>query len=96
MKLFRLLVLFFALCMPLFANAVMFCSEPRIPTCLSLGMGFSNQSDFDMCKMEMTFYQKRVKEYRDCLDQEIQETINRYNKAVEKFNCYARGNSFCP
>jgi hypothetical protein len=69
------------------------CSEPSKPFCLDMG-----QTD-DWCRSEVEQFLAREKEFRDCLvdeaNQRIEESKRRSKLVVEKWNCYAKGNSFC-
>ncbi len=69
------------------------CSEPSKPFCLEMG-----QTD-DWCRGEVEQFLTREKEFRDCLvddaNRRIEESKRRARQAVEKWNCYAKGNSFC-
>ena len=77
-------------------QAAMFCSEPSPPSCVTMNIGgFSNKFDFDMCKLAMERYASEVKEYSDCLERGKAEAVENFNKAVKKFNCYARGETLC-
>jgi hypothetical protein len=69
------------------------CIEPSKPFCLDIG-----QPD-DWCRSEVEQFLAREKEFRDCLvdeaNQRIEESKRRSKQVVEKWNCYAKGNSFC-
>ena len=72
-----------------------YCSEPSEPSCLRYGSGFSSRSEFDSCKWEVERYLREVSDYQQCLQNEIEEASTEARKVVEKFNCYAEGQSFC-
>ena len=76
------------------ASAIGYCSRPTAPSCPMMGK-FNNDWEFNSCKSEMNSYQNDVERYGDCLAQEQSAVIREYNEAVERFNCYARGSSFC-
>lgn len=77
------------------AQAVLFCSEPTEPSCLMFARKFENKREFDNCKREMESYAMYIKDYRQCLENEKTSALQQYNKAVDKFNCLARGESIC-
>ncbi|CAI9403664.1 hypothetical protein ANOBCDAF_04464 [Pleomorphomonas sp. T1.2MG-36] len=56
---------------------------------------FDSEWEFNSCKSEMESYQNDVDSYVRCLSRESSSVIDEYNEAVERFNCYARGSSFC-
>jgi hypothetical protein len=69
------------------------CSEPSKPSCLDIGQPDS------WCRDEVEQYLAREKQFRDCLvdeaNQRIEESKRRARQVVERWNCYAEGNSFC-
>lgn len=69
------------------------CSEPSKPFCLDLG-----QPD-DWCRSEVEQYLVREREFRECLvddaNRRMEESKRRARQTIEKWNCYAKGNSFC-
>ncbi len=90
-----------ALSFPFAAHA--FCSMQSEPMCLTLETPFKNSTSFQWCKNEMDRYEKALKDYKACVLEEAMEEVRRkndeaarkYNRAVDKFNCYARGERFC-
>lgn len=77
-----------------------YCSEPSEPSCLSM-LGLSpDEFAFDLCRSEVEAYIQSVKRYTECLIDEVQteteEQNRKVNNAIERFNCYASGNDFCP
>lgn len=74
--------------------AIMMCSEPRDPGCPIFG-NFDDQFAFDSCKAEMESYANRVDRYLQCLNDEKSGVVKKYNKSVERFNCFASGNDIC-
>ena len=74
--------------------AMAYCSRPATPSCPVLGK-FDSEWEFNSCKSEMESYQSDVDSYVSCLSRESSSVIDEYNEAVERFNCYARGSSFC-
>ncbi len=72
--------------------ALNFCVEPREPSCISFKMGDWDDSDFRLCKMEVEGYLRDLSTWQDCV---ADDANARARKAVDKFNCYARGQSVC-
>jgi len=81
---------------PQMAAAIMFCSEPSKPYCLDAYGTFDDQWSFDQCRDEVQSFVDSVNRYVDCLGDEQREKTNDANEAVERFNCRASGNDFCP
>jgi len=77
------------------AHAILFCSEPSPPYCIDSYGTFDNDWSFRSCKSEVENYLANVERYLDCLDSEKLETSRKANEVVERFNCKARGDSFC-
>jgi hypothetical protein len=76
-----------------------YCSEPSEPSCIDM-LGISrDQFSFDMCKSEVESYLADVDAYKNCLISEanskIEETSSEASSVIDKFNCYARGESIC-
>ncbi|MCZ6172333.1 hypothetical protein [Campylobacter ureolyticus] len=72
------------------------CYKPTIPMCVEDYYGnFNSKSDFEMCKMEVENYTRDLQEYIQCLEEEINEAIEEQNEVIKKFNCKARGDSYC-
>lgn len=81
------------------ASAIgLFCTRPTAPSCPMMGK-FDSDWEFNSCKSEMESYQDSIERYFDCLNKDLNDeksaTVREYNEAVERFNCYARGSSFC-
>lgn len=79
-----------------------YCLEPSQPACIKYGSGFSGKAEFENCKWEMESYLRKVRVYRQCLKDEIDEIVTksdealkRANKTVDTFNCYASGSKYC-
>lgn len=70
------------------------CYKPTMPYCVEFG-NFNSKSDFEMCKMEVENYLRDLQEYIQCLEDEINEAIEEQNEVIKKFNCKARGDSYC-
>lgn len=78
------------------ASAQMFCSPPPQPYCIDT-LGFSrDEFAFQSCRMDVERFQRQVREFVQCLDDERERAIRDLNRAIERFNCHARGESFCP
>lgn len=80
-----------------------YCTEPSEPDCIDWDHNFKDQFAFDMCRSEVESYVSEVESYISCLNDEIsniqshqQETQGKAGEVIEKFNCHARGESFCP
>lgn len=78
------------------AQAYFFCSEPSEPSCVSGYVDFNNQYSFDSCRRDVENYLSEVADYRSCLVRAIDDAAEQANQVIEKFNCKAEGNSFCP
>lgn len=72
------------------ASAQLFCDAPREPSCISTLSFSRDQFTFDMCRSEMETYQRRVRQYLACLQDESSEALRRLNAAIERFNRCAR------
>ena len=72
------------------------CYKPTIPMCVENYYGnFNSKSDFEMCKREVENYLGDLQDYIQCLEKEINEAIEEQNEVIKKFNCKARGDSYC-
>lgn len=98
-----LLILFMVL---FYQNSYAFgyCSEPSVPSCVSLSFGdtFDDEYDLDRCGSDMDRYRSDVESYQDCLSDKIDDVVEEYNDAVEeyddavdKFECESDGGSYC-
>lgn len=79
-----------------------YCTEPPEPTCIRYGAGFSDKSDFDMCKWEMDRYLQKIKSHQNCLkneigllNQQLEDATRNANETIKKFNCFARNERIC-
>lgn len=81
---------------PAAADAAYYCSEPDEPYCLSRYGSFEEEWEFDRCRREVQNFVSEVEDFASCLDQAKQEKIDEANQAVERFNCKANGETFCP
>lgn len=78
------------------AEASMYCPEPSEPVCIDSFGTFDNEFSFDQCRTDVENFVSDVEDYVDCLDQEQQMKIDEANRAIERFNCKAQGDNFCP
>lgn len=78
------------------AFAQLYCSAPSEPHCIGMLGMLRDEVTFQMCRREVEDYRHRVREYISCLREEQADAIVRLNRTVERFNCHARGQSFCP
>lgn len=70
--------------------------RPDVPSCLQT-MSFSHDEfTFSMCRNEMVSYQSDIDSYLRCLKSESTDAVEEADEAVQKFNCYASGRTFCP
>lgn len=71
--------------------AGLFCTEPREPFCLN-GMHLNSEADFDDCRFDVENYGKKLQDYLECTQE---DATTKYKKAINKFNCYASGETLC-
>ena len=85
------LLLIAALALPFASPALAynFCSEPSPPSCARMFGAFYDESEFDLCRMQMQRYKTEVEDYSACLARAADEAIEEYNLAVKKFNLRA-------
>lgn len=50
---------------------------------------------FERCRFDVEQFQRETKEYVECMMEDTQEAIDAAKKAVDQFNCYARGGQVC-
>lgn len=74
------------------ALAISFCDEPSQPACIAYKIGDWNDFQFSQCKSEVETYLKRLVDWQNCVADEADQAAK---KAVNKFNCYAKGQQFC-
>lgn len=75
------------------------CMKPNPPMCIDQIGGFDEWS-FQQCQNEVEFFVQQVQQFQQCVIYEA-ERINsdaqqEANRVVERFNCKAQGESFCP
>jgi len=87
------------------------CFEPSSPSCVSY-MGMSDDEfTFQMCRDKVARFSNEVNEYIQCRLNEAESEYNEKlsqikteamskkdeaNRAIRRFNCYAKGERFCP
>ncbi len=69
-----------------------FCYEPSEPFCVSQYGEFSSEYEFETCRRAVERYQRDVQEYLMCIEGAAVDSIN---EVVDKFNCRARGDTYC-
>ena len=69
------------------------CSEPSEPSCMMYGKPDS------YCEHEVRRYVNEERDYRQCVkddaNQKIDESVERANRIVQRWNCHASGSSYC-
>lgn len=77
-----------------------YCSKPEPPYCIDGYNTFENEYSFRDCKFDMERYLDDIERYTQCLfdeaDTMASEARREANETIERFNCKAEGNSFCP
>jgi hypothetical protein len=74
------------------SQAISMCFEPSEPGCIAYKIGDWDENDFRLCKMEVERYLNQLSTWQDCV---IDEADRNAKHAVNKFNCYAKGGTFC-
>jgi hypothetical protein len=103
----RLVFLLFSLILPSSASAQHYCYEPNAPSCLSAYGTFDDQWSFDSCFRALDDYQQDVVEFSECLGRWVEDTtrqaqkesdavVEKYQSAIEYWNCMADHRSYCP
>lgn len=69
--------------------ALYLCTEPTKPYCVDGYTEFRYIYEFESCKSEVEMYLHDVKEYQDCLKDEIYKISNEANNVVSDFNSQA-------
>lgn len=66
------------------------CSAPVEPSCVEMldSSGTSDTFAFDQCRSELESYQSDLKQYFQCLSDEL-------NEMIKKFNCKVKRDGFC-
>lgn len=76
------------------AVAFAYCPEPTEPFCIQWdGKKLAeDQRAFKWCRVEVETFVSELANWAKCKQT---EAVEKGNAAVEKFNCYARGESLC-
>lgn len=70
-------------------------SKPSEPVCLQFVPPNIDEFWFNSCRFEVEQFQQQTVEFLDCLRRDQKDAIDAVNKAVERFNCYARRERVC-
>ena len=73
-----------------------FCSEPRKPSCIDQYGTFDNEWSFRRCRDSVEDYLDDVSEFQSCLANWHEDIGKEADKLVDRFNCKARQELFCP
>lgn len=77
-----------------------FCYKPDPPYCIDAFGTFESDWSFNNCKSEVESYLSETDEYVSCIVRKAQrdseEAQSEADDTIERFNCKAKGNSFCP
>jgi len=83
------LVVAFLVIPPVAAESQLFCDRPKKPYCVDM-LGISrDEFTFQSCRVDVETFQRRVKEYVDCLDHEQQDLIDELRRTISRFNACA-------
>lgn len=77
------------------AKSILGCREPSRPVCLDFPPTLDGPGMFERCRFDVEQFQRETKEYVECMMEDTQEAIDAAKKAVDQFNCYARGGQVC-
>lgn len=69
-----------------------YCYEPSEPYCVRQYGGFSSDYEYQDCRRSVERFQTDVQDYLSCVENAAVDSIN---EVVEKFNCRARGDTYC-
>ena len=70
-------------------------SKPSEPICLQFVPANVDEFWFNSCRFEVEQFRLQTMEYIDCLNRDQKDSIDAVNKAVDRFNCYARRERAC-
>lgn len=80
------------------SSEYLYCNKPDEPYCVNSYGNFDEWS-FRQCRMEVEHYMREIEDFRECITREVQrldmEAVQEANETVDRFNCKARGESFC-
>lgn len=71
------------------------CHAPDEPYCITGYGTFESDYSFNTCKSDLENYRTEVEDFLSCQKRAANELIDEYNEAVRKFNCRAKGQSYC-
>lgn len=75
------------------------CMKPSPPMCIDQFGGFDEWS-FQQCRNEVEFFVQQMQQFQQCVIYEVErlhaDAQQETNRVVERFNCKAQGESFCP
>lgn len=80
-------------------SAYGFCSTPSEPSCINM-LGISKDDfTFQMCRSELESYRQQVQSYIRCMVDEVnmekEKQARELDRAIDRFNCYAKGGTTC-
>jgi hypothetical protein len=78
------------------ASGQMLCTAPVEPFCINRFGTFDDDWSFRSCRRDVETYREEVRAYLSCLRLEEERIISEVNRVIERFNCRARGERFCP
>ncbi len=73
-----------------------YCTEPSPPYCIDGFNTFDDEWAFNSCKQEVESYLDSVNTFQSCLNDLLEQVRSEASNTVDKFNCRAEGNTFCP
>ena len=74
-------------------QALAYCSEPVEPSCIDMLSMSRDQFSVDMCRLEVESYISDMQSYVECVQRDASSKVD---EQIDRYNCYARGESFCP
>jgi len=72
------------------------CYEPEPPRCINSYGTFDDEWAFESCKAEVKRYIAEVETFQSCLADWHEAVGYEVDKVIERFNCKARGEVYCP
>jgi hypothetical protein len=73
-----------------------FCSKPSAPYCIDAYGTFESERTYRNCRSEVEHYLSQMDDYVTCLGREVDDARTEANGTIDRFNCKAQGNRFCP
>lgn len=71
------------------------CFEPAPPDCIDRYGTFDDEWSFNRCKRDVESYIDDVSMFRSCLANWHEAVGYEVDEVIERFNCKARGESYC-